>query len=203
MCPSTSASATRASPRKGPSSALTTPPRGCWARLSRSDHARRSAMTKSGKFAGALALAVPLPAAALGQADFSRYVAFGDSLTAGFDSGSLVRSAQATSYPALLARQFGTADFQQPLVTEPGIPAQLQLVSLAPLVIAPKSGRGDPANLNLPRPYNNMAVPGADIADLVGTITDNGGLHDLILRRLGFTQLEQGLSLRPTFATLW
>lgn len=160
-------------------------------------------MTNSGKFAGALALAAMLPAAAWGQADFTRYVAFGDSLTAGFDSGSLVSSAQATSYPALLARQFGTADFQQPLVTEPGLPAQLQLISLSPLVIAPKSGRGNPANLNLPRPYNNMAIPGADVADLVATLGDNGGLHDLILRGLGFTQLQQGLSLRPTFATLW
>ena len=155
-----------------------------------------------------LALAVlPVLAAApaAGQADFTRYVAFGDSLTAGFYAGSLLNDVQANSYPALINRQAtdGAAGFEQPRVTHPGIPSVLELRSLSPLVIAPKGGQGSPANLNLPRPYNNMAVPGADVHDLVATTTDNGGLHDLILRQQGFTQLQQGLSLRPTFATVW
>jgi lysophospholipase L1-like esterase len=160
-------------------------------------------MKNRGKLAIATTMAVVLTGAAVAQTDFTRYVSLGDSLTAGFDSGSLVQTNQATSYPALLARQGGSTDFQQPLVTEPGIPGQLQLVNLSPLLIAPKPGRGNPANLTLPRPYNNMAVPGADVADLVATVTDGGGLHDLILRLQGFTQLQQGLSLRPTFVTLW
>jgi lysophospholipase L1-like esterase len=137
------------------------------------------------------------------QVDFTRYVALGDSLTAGFQSGSLNQTYQATSYPALIARQGGATGFQQPLVTEPGIPAILELRSLSPLQIVPKGGIGQPANLTLPRPYNNMAVPGADVVDLTTTTTDNGGLHDLILRRTGFTQLQQGLSLAPTVVTLW
>jgi lysophospholipase L1-like esterase len=154
--------------------------------------------------AGALALAI-VPAAAFGQADFTRYVALGDSLTAGFVSGSLNRSFQVNSYPALIHRQAtnGAAGFEQPLVSEPGIPAILTLRSLSPLTIAPSSGSGAPLNLNLGRVYNNMAVPGARLHDLLATTTDNGGLHDLILRRQGASQLAQGLSFNPTFVTLW
>lgn len=156
----------------------------------------------------AAVLLVGLPLAAqvdTGSADFSRYVSMGDSLTAGFASGGLALDSQRTSYPTLIYTQVNgsSSGFEQPLVSDPGLPAQLQLVSLVPsLVIAPKSGTGQPANLTLPRPYDNMAVPGADVYDLLNTVTDNGGLHDLILRGLG-TQLLQGLSLQPTFVSLW
>ena len=153
--------------------------------------------------AALVGLAVLSSTIAQAQVAFTRYVALGDSLTAGFQSGSLNRTYQANSYPALIARQGAAASFEQPLVTEPGIPAILELRSLSPLQIAPKSGLGQPANLNLPRPYNNMAVPGADVVELTTTVTDNGGLHDLILRGQGFTQLQQGLSLSPTLVTLW
>jgi lysophospholipase L1-like esterase len=155
-----------------------------------------------------LALVLLLPAAAFavdtGSADFTRYVAIGDSLTAGFMSGSLNQPSQQNSYPVLIFRQATglNTGFEQPLVSAPGIPAALELRSLAPLVIAPKSGSGAPLNLNLQRPYNNLAVPGADVHDAVATVTDNGGLHDLILRKQG-TQLQQAAFLRPTFVTIW
>lgn len=165
-------------------------------------------------FASLLALALLVPAGAFaqnvdtGDADFTRYVALGDSLTAGFSSGALVETFQRRSYPALIWRQAtnGAAGFEQPLVSAPGIGGTagfgiLQLVSLVPVTLRPAAGTGQPINLNLPRPYNNMAVPGADVVDLVSTT--QGGIHDLILRRQGFTQLQQGLSLRPTFVTLW
>ena len=165
-------------------------------------------------FASLLALALLVPAGAFaqsvdtGDANFTRYVALGDSLTAGFASGALVESFQRRSYPALIWRQAtnGAAGFEQPLVSQPGIGGTpgfgvLQLVSLVPLTLRPVAGNGQPLNLNLPRPYNNMAVPGADVVDLVSTT--QGGINDLILRRTGFTQLQQGLSLQPTFVTLW
>jgi lysophospholipase L1-like esterase len=158
-------------------------------------------------FAGlALALLLPVTAFAVdtGSADFTRYVAIGDSLTAGFMSGSLAQSAQQNSYPVLIYRQATglNSGFEQPLVSNPGIPAGLELRSLSPLIVAPKPGSGAPLNLNLPRPYNNLAVPGADVHDVVATVTDNGGLHDLILRKQG-TQLQQAVFLKPTFATIW
>jgi len=153
--------------------------------------------------AGLLAAAVA-SAQTTGNADFSRYVAVGDSLGAGFMSGSLVGDVQQVSYPALLSTQVhGTSGgFEQPLVSAPGIPGALQLVSLSPLIIAPAAGMGLPINIALPRPYDNLSVPGADLRDVLETVTDFGGLHDLILRGLG-TQLQQALMLQPTFATFW
>ncbi|HEU0108446.1 MAG TPA: SGNH/GDSL hydrolase family protein [Vicinamibacteria bacterium] len=138
------------------------------------------------------------------QTNFTTYVAVGDSLAAGFESGSLVETHQNRSAPALIARQAGVQGFQQPLVSEPGIPPELTLVSLVPVpVIAPKAATsGAPKNLALARPYNNLAVPGATTIDALTRTTDAGGLHDLILRGLG-TQVQQAVALRPTAITLW
>ena len=54
-----------------------------------------------------------------GNADFTTYVALGNSLTAGYADGSLYRSAQLNSYPAILSQQFkkaGGGNFVQPLM---------------------------------------------------------------------------------------
>jgi lysophospholipase L1-like esterase len=152
--------------------------------------------------AAALLLAPAAARAQGGGVDFSRYVALGDSLTAGFASGGLAVDSQQGSYPLLLHDKAVGGDFEQPLVSNPGIPAQLRLASLVPLVITPKSGLGHPLNLNLPRPYDNLGVPGARIHDTVATVTDHGGLHDLILRGLG-TALQEAAALHPTFVTVW
>jgi lysophospholipase L1-like esterase len=136
-----------------------------------------------------------------GSADFTVYASLGDSLASGFSSGSLHTDGQALSFPSLISLQArGPIPFEQPLVLDPGIPNILTLQSLSPLVIAPKPGQGAPVNLNLPRPYDNMAVPGARIGDVVRTRT--GGLHDLVLRGLG-TQLELVAALQPTFVSIW
>jgi lysophospholipase L1-like esterase len=57
-------------------------------------------------------------AADSGSADFSTFVAIGDSLTAGFADSALYRHGQVNSYPAILAQQFalaGGGSFAQPL----------------------------------------------------------------------------------------
>lgn len=143
------------------------------------------------------------PAAA--QVDPRRYVALGDSLTAGFSSGSLVVTHQSSSFPALIARQAGRAGFQQPTVSDPGLPPELTLLSLVPTtVIAPKSATpGAPTNLALPVPYDNLGVPGALSVDLLTRTSDEGGFHDLVLRRRGTTALQQALSLEPSLVSLW
>ena len=134
--------------------------------------------------------------------NWSTYVSLGDSLTAGVVSSSVVRTHQERSYPAQLARAGGARSFEQPLVSEPGLPPELTLISLLPSpLIAPKATLpGLPANLLLPRPYNNLGVPGSNTLDLLTRIS--GGSHDLVLRGLG-TALNQGLALRPTVVTLW
>jgi lysophospholipase L1-like esterase len=56
-----------------------------------------------------------------GNADFTRYVAVGNSLTAGYADGGVYRESQLNSYPNILAGQFktvGGGDFVQPLFTE-------------------------------------------------------------------------------------
>jgi lysophospholipase L1-like esterase len=154
---------------------------------------------------GAAALAFFVSASsASAQVNFGTYVSVGDSLAAGYQSNALVETHQAVSVPALIARQAGVSGFQQPLISEPGIPTELSLVQLVPVpVLAPKSTTtGAPRNLALPRPYNNLAVPGASAVDAVTRVTDGGGLHDLILRGQG-TQVAQAVALRPTFVTLW
>ncbi len=163
-----------------------------------------------------LLAALPVQAASVdtGLADFSTYVAIGDSLTAGFASGGLAVEYQEGSYPALIAQQLGLEDFQQPLVSMPGIPPVLVLQHLVPSpVIVPSSDTpGMPMNAELPRPYNNIAVPGANLYDLLNTTGDimnllagntDNVMHDLILRDGVHTQLEQAIGLGPTFATMW
>jgi lysophospholipase L1-like esterase len=149
-------------------------------------------------------LALGSASVARAQVTFQSFVALGDSLAAGYTSASLVETHQRNSTPAQVARQAGASPFEQPLVTEPGIPPELRLVTLFPVpLIAPKSGTpGSPANLNLPRPYNNLAVPGATAVDALTTATDAGGFHDLVLRGRG-TQVQQAVSLNPTFVLLW
>ena len=138
------------------------------------------------------------------QTNFTTYVSVGDSLAAGFESQSLVETHQNRSVPFLIARQAGVQGFQQPLISEPGIPPELTLVSLLPApLIAPKASTpGAPTNTALARPYNNLAVPGATAADALTRTTDAGGLHDIILRGMG-TQVQQAVALRPTAITLW
>lgn len=153
----------------------------------------------------ALPLALLQQPSARAQASFgnwSTYVSLGDSLTAGVVSSSLVRTHQERSYPAQLARASGATSFEQPLVSEPGLPPELTLVSLLPSpLIAPKATLpGVPVNLLLPRPYNNLGVPGANTLDLL--TRTSGGSHDLVLRGLG-TALTQALALRPSVVTLW
>lgn len=154
-----------------------------------------------GAILGASAL-VLVAGPALAQSSFQSYVSVGDSLAAGFVSGSLVETHQVKSVPALLARQAGASDFQLPLVSEPGIPTELGLFSLAPTITAKSDKVGVPKNLALPRPYNNLAVPGAIAADALLRNGSEGGLSQVVLRGRG-SQVEQALALRPTFITLW
>src|SRR6266571_836892 len=57
-------------------------------------------------------LFTPLPPAYAGGATFARYVSFGNSITAGFQSGGLNDSLQRLAYPLLLARVMGTSFYK-------------------------------------------------------------------------------------------
>lgn len=172
-----------------------------------------------------VALLGAVPASA--QLDLTRYVALGDSLTAGFVSNGLVDCYQLHSYPALLAAQAGTPTFEMPLVSPPGIPPILVLTSLAggvpTLVPAGNPADAFPYNATYPLPYNNLGVPGADLYNLLFTTGDinnllagntDNAMHDLILRipqvpdpatgeMRDFTAIVQAIAQNPTFITLW
>jgi lysophospholipase L1-like esterase len=105
--------------------------------------------------------------------------------------------------PSLVADRAGVDDFQMPLVSEPGIPPQLELKALSPVTVAPKSGEyGLPLNLTLSRPYDNLAVPGATLRDCLTKSSDGAGMHTLVLRGLG-TQVEQAVALQPDLLLVW
>ncbi len=174
-------------------------------------------MNRNRALAPLLALALPLlaaPGAAFavntGSADFTNYVSCGDSLTAGYTSASLIDIAQKRDYPSIIANQAtaGTLNFQQPLISPPGIPGILHLVGLFPTDITPVAGEGAPENLTLPVPYNNLGIPGETLTSMLTIKSDTQvppftpGFHDIILRGFG-TQLEEAVGSKPTFVTLW
>lgn len=143
-----------------------------------------------------LAVIGPAPAAV----DMSRYVALGDSLTAGVISASIGELGQLASYPRQIHRAASSGPFEQPLVSDPGSPARLTLKSLSPLIISPEPGNGSPINLAAAA-YHNLGVPGAEVRDTL-TNPGIGSSHALVLRGLG-TAVEQAVVQSPTFVTLW
>ncbi len=168
----------------------------------------------------ALLVAAPSFAAARGAADFSRLAAIGDSYGAGFESASLNLNHQPYGWPTIIAKQVGqtvcpttaTATdncFAVPLISYPGLgsgPGELILSNIIsyPPVITPAPGSGSPLMLNFGRPYNNLAVPGYTVGAAM-TLTGkeaNSGLGQLILRGLG-SEVDQALSLHPTFILVW
>ena len=154
------------------------------------------------------------------QADFTKYVALGDSGTAGFASGGLTKAYQDGSFPAVLAHQFGIATFQQPLVSDPGIPSVLILQALrvtsqgvSPVIVAKSTGTGAPLNATLAGPYNNIGIPGANVNDLLtktgniqrlatGQSTSATVMYDLILRDNTTTAIQQAIGAQGTFYTV-
>src|SRR5215813_8480135 len=81
--------------------------------------------------------AVPPSEAFPGRADLSRLVVVGDSLSAGFQNGSLLAEQQEHGYASLVAGQAGVP-LPLPLIAAPGIPNVLTLVDPGPPpIVAP------------------------------------------------------------------
>lgn len=150
------------------------------------------------------------------------FVSVGNSLTAGFQSNGLRKDWQENSYPALIAKAMGIADYQLPLIDTPGI-GRLKIdgKTASPLVmegatIAPKPLTRPTSdmllNRSLPRPYNNLGVPGATTLDFMNAYDSNtsqskgNGYFNIVLRGGLFqnsTMLRQAIQLKPTVMTLW
>jgi lysophospholipase L1-like esterase len=155
------------------------------------------------------------------QTTFHKYVALGDSLTAGVEGVCLVERHQNHSYPKLVADQLGISDFQQPLLserafTDASTPAcRGAVVAGGTITVGFVSQTGHPTNLALPRPYDNLGVPGANTADLVDLKVSNpaGNTANLaatvILRNFpggpfeNRSAVDEANLLNPDLVTVW
>jgi hypothetical protein len=156
----------------------------------------------------AAAMALSSASTAWAQVDLTRIAWIGDSEGAGFSAGCLTKRVQVDSPSAVIARTENVADFQQPIVNDPGLGGCLVLTSLAPSFTQEPS-TGTPANLALPRPYNNLSVPGCKVGDMLRATTaseTSGGscaaFIDLVLRNSALhlgSQVDQAIALNPTF----
>lgn len=158
---------------------------------------------------------ISVPSASKGTADFSRYIAIGNSLTSGFSDGALYKEGQMNAYPVLIAaqtREAGGGSFNVPYMPADGNgndgsgDPKLSLVvvngSLAPARVGPVSPLSD---VSAQGPYNNIGVPGARAID--ATVAQYSALNPFLKR---FCQasgqssiLSEALRINPTFFTLW
>ncbi|HEV3050085.1 MAG TPA: SGNH/GDSL hydrolase family protein, partial [Longimicrobium sp.] len=141
-----------------------------------------------------------VPATANGGTLFTRYVALGNSITAGYQSGGINDSLQQRAYPVLLAQRAGATNFTYPSINNPGCPRPF----LAPLGTTGRVGTADRCSrANNPRILNNVAVPGERILDLLRfpTSVNLGKLHTLMVGER--TQLRAMIESDPTFVSVW
>lgn len=158
-----------------------------------------------------------------GTADFSKYVALGDSYSAGFSDGALFIEGQKGSFTNILAQQFalvGGGAFTTPLMADNtgglllgGTP--IQGVRLYFNGTAPVPVTGSPTTdvtKHLSGYFNNMGVPGAKSFHLLAPGYGNtagvaGGLASPYFSRFSSstttTVLADALSQSPTFFSLW
>lgn len=143
-----------------------------------------------------------------GDANFSKFVSIGNSLTAGYQSSALYESAQNYSFGKMIADQVGTA-YVQPIISDPGIGGRIDAASIDPFATKTNpADAGKPTNLTYQGIYNNLGIPGALLPDLLlatstETALDNSNVFfDIILRGQG-TVLDQARAAKPTIATLW
>jgi lysophospholipase L1-like esterase len=154
-----------------------------------------------------------------GSADFTRYVAVGNSVTAGYQSYALSQRDQPQSFTNLLAGQVQTG-FELPLIKDPGIGGRIRLLSLSPLTLVQEQSVAPIAssnlNIALARPYNNLGIAGAILYDIMDTTDASANFVNksaargnpffaLVLRNsaLGRSIFQQARNLAPTFITCW
>ena len=142
---------------------------------------------------------------------FVNVVVLGDSLSAGFQNGSLLDTQQPNGFASLIAQE-AKFPLQLPLIAPPGAPAVLQLLSTGfPPGIQQESGITTGRDNITIQPYD-LAVPGHTLHDLINLAptlkpsNDEDIITDLVLGApLGNTlsQLGEAVVLKPTTIFLW
>ncbi|WP_299990178.1 SGNH/GDSL hydrolase family protein [uncultured Pontibacter sp.] len=167
---------------------------------------------------------IDTPSSSSGQADFTSYIAVGNSLSAGYADNGLTRAGQMASTPAILAEQFkkvGGGEFEQPLFTEAqkngsgymrlvGFTAQGSPITQTVTTDLALRSQNPVLFTKYTENVNNLAIPGIRTADVntVGygstqgnpyfeRLTDNPGLS-----YLQYVQ-AQAQAADHTFFSLW
>lgn len=160
-----------------------------------------------------------------GEADFSTYVAVGNSLTSGYMDGTVSKVGQSYSFPNLLAQQFATVGggaFTQPSYEEDvnnlggisGLPGFNTRLVINAAVGKPQPIAGTSTITLTPQAtaYNNMGVPGAKSFHLLAPGYGNPAGLPLGLANPYYvrhatsatsTVLGDAISKNPTFFTNW
>ena len=168
-----------------------------------------------------------------GSADYTRFVALGNSLTAGFADGALYISGQENSFPNMVATQLqlvgGASSFKQPLMADDfgGIPVfspEVKMIlgystnCLGETGLGPVASTTNPANpangasIASSGPYHNLGVPGAKVQHLLAPGYGDPaniplGLANPYFARFASssttTVLQDALAIDPTFFSLW
>jgi lysophospholipase L1-like esterase len=134
---------------------------------------------------------------------FARYVAIGNSITAGFQSGGINDSLQQRSYAKFVADALGT-EFVIPLLNSPGCPAPYtNILDGTRLSDIPCALRTPPT----PTHINNLGIPGAAVVDALIYDTDStppseSDIYKSVLLG-GRTPLEVAAEVQPTFVSVW
>lgn len=152
---------------------------------------------------------IEVPAPVAGVADFSKYIAVGNSLTAGYADNGLYEEGQMQSYPSMIAQQMNQitqSEFRQPDIPGNGS-GYIYVTSLAP-----SFGQFDPDPNwldQLEGSFNNMGVPGIRVKDI--TFKGYGSspqVNPYFYRMLGgkdanMSYLELVAENPPSFFTSW
>jgi hypothetical protein len=157
----------------------------------------------------------PIQAAqAKNAGNFSNTIFLGDSLTAGFQSGSLLDTLQVHGWAPLVAKQ-ASFSIVQPLIAYPGAPNVLQLVSLGPPPVITSVAGTTTGRDNFATQVTDLAVPGATVNDVLNTVplvNPAAGQQQLNQLVLGFPGLGFGqaysqstfaINAQPTTIFLW
>lgn len=156
-----------------------------------------------------------VPVVQSGEADFSNYIAVGNSLTAGFRSNGLYPAAQETSFPNFIAQQMqeaGGGTFLQPLMPADNGSGYLKLTSLTftslgtSFVFTPQAPEPN-AFAKVNGDFNNLGIHGMRVIDIP---VDGYGLANPYLGRIlpageeaTTSYLELLVTKQPTFFTAW
>ncbi|MDB5002133.1 MAG: family lipolytic protein [Mucilaginibacter sp.] len=144
-------------------------------------------------FLGACKPTITAPTAT-GSVDFTRYIAVGNSLTAGYADGGLYLTGQLNSYPSIIAKQMATVgggSFAQPLFTtdqasgtgyqtltgfsSTGSPVLTPVVATAVRGSIPLPGLGTiPLFTKYSGALENYGVPGIKLNDILNPAYGNG-----------------------------